>query len=164
MILPLLFVLQVATADSLIRAEYDHTKYGRKTIVLMERQAISYDYLDIMLNAAAAETSMGLQMIGDDGKSVGLFQDKITVSLDRHHPLGWNELDSLAMRFKLLQDHVFNMSEYQWTLYEMLRHHINCGRTGNQAMRAAVRSTNRGKKRVRYMDRAGDEYLKKVVK
>ena len=164
MILPFIIALQLACVDSVILNSYANTEYGSKTIRLMEYQAISYDYLSILQGAAMAESSMGWKLIGDDGKSLGLFQNKIDVVLLREHPLGYTASDSLTWRIRLLGDDLENMRQYQQTLYEMLRHHINCGRAGDQAMRAAIRSTNRGKKRVRYMDRAGTEYLKKVLK
>lgn len=121
------------------------------------------DFQTIIMNAGDAESSGGVpsQMVGDDGKSFGYWQNKITVYLPRHFPNGWTELDSIAAVMRLVTDHYLNQDEYLQTFLEMLRVHSQRGRTRGALLRATLRSTNRGKRRVAYMDDAGDEYLRK---
>lgn len=112
------------------------------------------------------ESSLGIpkQLFGDDGKSLGAYQNQIHWSLLRHYPLGWTEIDSLVMAMDLVLDPYFSQAEYQETFYEHLRYWRNkYGKTGRRLWYLALRSTNRGLDYFKAMDSDGTAYVRAVA-
>lgn len=109
------------------------------------------------------ESSLNVLLVGDDSSSFGAYQNKITVELRRDYPLGWTEIDSIAMVLLLVMDPWESQRRWQQTFLEHLRHWRNRGWTGNRLLYIAIRSTNRGFDYNKAMDDKGDAYVRAVV-
>ena len=117
------------------------------------------------------ESSLGLptQLVGDDGASVGAYQNNIRWSLMRQFPLdqfplGWTVEDSVLMATDLIANPARSQDEAQETFLEHLRYWRNkYGKTGDRLLRLSVRSYNRGLDYYAAMDSLGTSYVNKVV-
>lgn len=121
-------------------------------------------FQNIIMNADTAESSGGLFLYGDDGKSFGRWQNKITVYLGRHYPKGWTEMDSIIAVHTLVTNHYTNQAEYLQTFLEMLRVMSQWGYSGDALLENTIRAVNRGRHRSARMDSAGTVYYNKLMK
>ncbi len=166
--LPLLTPLSAQTSyrRMLVHNYADTSYYGQRLQNYYGTQGLQpTDVLHEMDRHFLAESSYGRssQLIGDDGRSLGWFQNSIHVVLTRQYPKGYTNLDSIATRHRLLTDWQFNTYHFLKTKHEMFDLHVKRGRTGGSARRASIRSVNAGSRRSRYMGRMATIYRDKIL-